>query len=271
MAPALVLLGCGYTLTRLALAEAGRGRRVLAATRDPARRARLAAAGVELGDLLPLARGARGAHVAVSVPPEAGLDAALAEALAEARPARLAYVSSTGVYGAARGRVDEDTPAHPTTPAGVARLAAEDRYRALGGVVLRAAGIYGPGRGVHRRLAEGTLRVPDDGGGRISRVHVDDLVEALRVALERGEPGGVYAVADGHATPLAQVADLAAARLGLPSAPRAPREALHESLRGDRDVSPARLRALGWVPRYPDYASGLAALLAEEAAAARGA
>ena len=48
MAPPLVLLGSGYTLTRLALAQAREGRTVIAATRDEARRSELERAGASL-------------------------------------------------------------------------------------------------------------------------------------------------------------------------------------------------------------------------------
>ena len=47
-----------------------------------------------------------------------------------------------------------------------------------------------------------------------------------------------------------------------------PAEAVHESLRGNRRISSARARAeLGVTLRYPTFAAGLEAVLAEEAAA----
>src|SRR6185503_1702835 len=124
------------------------------------------------------------------------LDVRIAEALARHPPSRWVYLSSTGVYGSARGEVDEDTPVDPSTPAARGRIEAEECFRPLGAVALRVAGIYGPGRGLHSRLLAGTLRLPEGGGGRISRVHVDDLVGALAVALGQGTPGAVYCVAD---------------------------------------------------------------------------
>jgi nucleoside-diphosphate-sugar epimerase len=132
-------------------------------------------------------------------------------------------------------------------------------------VALRIAGIYGPGRGMHARLLAGTHRLPEGGGGRISRVHVEDLVEAIHVALERGEPGSVYCVADDRAATQAQTAAWLCERLGLPLPPTVPLASLHESLRGDRFVKNARLKALGWRPRYPDYTVGFTAVLDAEA------
>jgi nucleoside-diphosphate-sugar epimerase len=239
---------------------------VLAVTRDESRREELSREGVQLPSLDEAVASAKGAQVVVSIPPDAGLDASLAESLERSGPARLVYLSSTGVYGGARGHVDEDTPVEPSAPNARGRLEAEARYRRLGGISLRIAGIYGPGRGVHERIRAGTYRLPEGGGGRISRVHVDDLVEALRVVLERGEPGGTYNVADDRPATQAETAGWLCARLGLPLPPTVPLASLHASLQGDRAISNARLKALGWRPRYPDFVAGFSALLEDAGA-----
>jgi nucleoside-diphosphate-sugar epimerase len=211
---------------------------------------------------------ADGAEVVISYPPEAGLDRGLAAALAEHRPQRLVYLSSTGVFGGAVGRVDEDTPTSPDEPRAAGRLAAEDLYRDLGGVILRVAGIYGPGRGVHQRLSAGTWRLPGDGSGHVSRVHVDDLVGAIETALERAPPGQVLCVADDQAATHRELAQFVCERLRLPMPPQIPLEQVHPSLRANRQVSNARLRALGWAAAYPTFREGYEALWAEEAATA---
>ena len=64
---------------------------------------------------------------------------------------RFIYISTTGVYGPASGEwVDEATPPDPQRDGGRASLAAEQALAAhpLGArsVILRLAGIYGPGR-----------------------------------------------------------------------------------------------------------------------------
>jgi len=264
MTPPLVLLGSGYTLTRFAVAEARAGRDVLAATRDATRRVELERAGARVTSLEDALSRTAGAHVVVSVPPDAGLDAHIASALAERVPERLVYLSSTGVYGRASGHVDEDTPVDLSTPAARARVEAESRYLPLGARVMRIAGIYGPGRSAHTRLLAGTLRLPEGGGGRISRIHVDDLVDAIRVVLARGEAGAVYCVADERAAPTEAPVAWLSQRLGVPMPPRVPLERLNETVRGDRAVSNVRLRTLGWAPRYPDFIAGYTALLEAE-------
>ncbi|RKH27855.1 SDR family NAD(P)-dependent oxidoreductase [Corallococcus praedator] len=265
MTAPLVLLGCGYTLTRFARVEARSGREVLATTRDAARRAVLEGAGVRVLSLDEALARVEGAHVVDSVPPEAGLDAHFADVLSRARPSRLVYLSSTGVYGSARGHVDELTPVDTASSVARARLEAEARFLPLGASVMRIAGIYGPGRGTSGRLKAGTLRIPESGGGRLSRIHVDDLVDAVRVVLERGAPGEVYCVADRRPATQEETATWLCQHLSLPMPPRVPFASLHESLRGDRAISGAKLEALGWTPRYPDFTTGFVAAMEEEA------
>ena len=72
---------------------------------------------------------------------------------------------------------------------------------------------------MHERIRAGADRIPEGGGGRISRVHVEDLAEAIRVVLERGEPGGKYCVADDRPATQAETAAWLCARLGLPLPP----------------------------------------------------
>src|SRR5258708_38627058 len=52
-----------------------------------------------------------GARVLVGFPPDGETDRAIAPALASAR---VVYLSTTGVYGSARGRVDEATDVDPS-------------------------------------------------------------------------------------------------------------------------------------------------------------
>jgi nucleoside-diphosphate-sugar epimerase len=265
--PPLVLFGCGYTLTRLAL-RSRPARRVLAVTSNAERARGLVARGVEVVGEQEALAASGGAHVVVSVPPEAGRDVALAQALAQHPAERLVYLSSTGVYGAASGEVDEETPTAPSHPAAAGRLAAEALFRPLGAVCLRIAGIYGPFRGLHLRLERGEHRLPEGGVRRISRIHVEDLVSAISTALGRAAPGSLLCVADDAPVPQREVVQWLCERLGLPLPPSVPLEQVSPTLRGDRAVQNARLKALGWRPRYPSYREGFAAVLEEEAAGA---
>jgi len=263
----LVVLGCGFTgreAARLALAD---GRRVLASTRSPERAAELAALGIEarvlprldaaaIAELVPA-----GAEVLITFPPDGEADARIAPALSRARA--LAYVSSTAVYGDAAGSIDESVPVSPSAPRAASRLAAEEAYRAQGGLILRAAAIYGPGRGLQVRLARGEHRIAGDGRAVVSRIHVTDLARIALAALARGDRGAIFNVADATPVPQIEVITWLAARLGVPVPPSVPPESLHETLQHDRAIDGALARrALGIDLVYPSYREGFAACLA---------
>ena len=71
-------------------------------------------------------------------------------------------------------------------------------------------------------------------------------------------------LADDRAATQGETVAWLCSRLGVPPPPTVPLASLHETLRGDRAVKNSRLRALGWVPRYPDFETGFAAVLKAE-------
>jgi nucleoside-diphosphate-sugar epimerase len=84
----------------------------------------------------------------------------------------LGYLSSTGVYGDARGGwVDESAPLLGRRPA---RNAADKAWLALGARVFRLPGIYGPGRSAFDALAAGRAHRVDVPGQVFSRIHVEE-------------------------------------------------------------------------------------------------
>lgn len=120
--------------------------------------------------------------------------------LAETR--RLIYVSSTGVYGDAEGElIDERSECHPQREGGRLCLEAEQLIResdvAPVSLVLRAAGIYGPGRIPNRSALEksGALQVEPDSW--LNLIHVEDLASVIEHASDNVLPHDLYNVADG--------------------------------------------------------------------------
>jgi nucleoside-diphosphate-sugar epimerase len=203
----------------------------------------------------------------VSFPPDGSSDARYAE-LARAAFSCV-YISSTGVYGATRGVIDERTPVSPDAPRAASRLGAEACWRAAGATVLRAAAIYGPGSGMHTRLRAGSARIAGDGRGYVSRVHVDDLAQLALAALAQRVGPETFVVADEEPAQQGEVVRYLAALLGLPVPPAVPLEQAPETLRHDRRIDASAIRArLGVQLRYPTYRAGFLACLAEEAKAA---
>ena len=280
----ILIIGCGYVGMRLARQYLGRGEPVLGVVQSEAGLARLAAAGipgrrVDLAtadlDALPLA-GACVFHLAP--PPGAGRNdpgtRRLAAALARAQPPpRVVYISTTGVYGDCQGAwVDESWPARPGADRAHRRWDAEESLRAWstasGGelVILRVAGIYGPGRLPLERIRQGVPMVRVEDSPYSNRIHVDDLVGACVLAMERGEPGAVYNACDDRPSTMTDYFLAIADAAGLPRPPLIPlaeaggqvSAAMLSYLAESRRLSNRRLREdLGLALRYPSLAEGL--------------
>lgn len=263
------VLGAGYVGQTLVRALVARGDHVTLTRRDAAVAERLAAElgvhGVraDLGDRASLAI-PDGAIVVCLAPPGADPAAEIDQLIDAAGTRRIVYVSSTGVYAPGCGAwVDEGWPLAPTTASGRARLAAETALAsAPSWIALRAAGIYGPGRGTADRLRAGNYRVVGDGSSHVSRIHVDDVVTAI-LAAGASAASGFVNLADDDPAPIGEVADATAALLGVPAPPRVPVSEVSSEIAGmltaDRRISNARMkRELGVVLRYPSWRDALA-------------
>jgi len=244
-----IVLGAGFTGGRVAALAAARGEDVLAVVRSAASAARLEGRGFRVSrePVLSLTY-PEDAHVIVCFPPS-GDDAALAARLAPARA--VTYLSSTSVYGAHEGVVDDGTPVAPSPLVHV-----EDVYRGVGATVLRSPGIYGPDRGLHVRVRSGAHALPGDGAVFGSRIHVDDLAELL-LASERVR-GETFVVGDLEPARQCDVVRWICETYGCPSPPSVPPEQVPASLRRNRRIDGRRaLAVLGVTLRYPSYREGM--------------
>ena len=181
---------------------------------------------------------------------------------------RVVYISSTGVYGQANGEwVDEKSPCEPTREGGKACLAAEqlllESRWGNRSIILRLAGIYGPGRVPAARDAAARLSL--NPGGYLNLIHVDDAVNTVLAAERCGEVPAILVVSDGHPVPRAEyyrhVLELFGseeAEQTQPTANQGQRRAM-----GSKRVRNSRmLRQLQVRPQYPSYQEGLAAIAA---------
>ncbi|MCR8724746.1 SDR family oxidoreductase [Frigidibacter sp. ROC022] len=231
------------------------------------------------GDDLGLAL-AEATHLLISVAPDADGDPvlrALGDAIggAAGHLQWVGYLSTTGVYGDhGGGWVDETTPLTPTTRRGRWRVAAEAEWRALAEAsalplhVFRLAGIYGPGRGPFEKVRKGTARRIVKPGQVFSRIHVEDIAQVLAASMARPDPGAVYNLCDDDPAPPEAVIEEAARLLGLPVPPAEDFEsaAMSEMARSfyaeSKRVRNDRIKTgLGIRLKYPDYRTGLRALL----------
>ncbi len=312
--------GTGYLGSHLALELARRGHQVVVVARPPgagstaaARAEELRAAGVTLAHA-DLSRPGELAHavdaeaieviihgVCSFLEPAAGESLTL-RAMSEvvelaARCPRLAQAIDLSNHLVLRpppadALPDEDFPCEPDTAHGRNKLEAERMLQRSGKpwVVLRIPQVYG-GQGssfdwvmvdpIRRRA----FPVPCDGRNRTSLVHVEDVVQAVGLVVEKGVRDRVYNVASGERDLcLGEVFDEIARGFGLPPPRRLPRTValafmgaaerwarwrgreptmvadMVRTLAANRTLSIERARGeLGYAPKYPESLEGIRA------------
>jgi len=149
----------------------------------------------------------------------------LLTALAEAAPgARILMVSTGAVYGPGSGVIKETDPLSPSNPYAESKVQAEQVCqefigRGLDVRIARPLGHTGPGQNkgfvvpdlaaqiaaIKKGRSEPRLRV---GNLKVQREFADarDVIRAYRTILKRGEPGGVYNVANNQPHSIEEVA-----------------------------------------------------------------
>ena len=183
------------------------------------------------------------------------------------------YVSATSVYpDTPDGFCYEDTPTGPATARGRARVEAEQRWLdLLGTEIFRAAGIYGPGRSPFDALRDGTSRIIEHRGQEFNRIHVEDICRVIEAAMAQPRRGRIINLADNKPAPQGDVVRHAAGLIGVePPQPQSLEEANLSPMARSFYVSRRKVASkvigpeLGLDLLYPDYESGLAAILKAE-------
>jgi nucleoside-diphosphate-sugar epimerase len=290
MGDSVTIVGCGDIGSRVAQACMQRGAAVTGWVRSDdsvirLRERRIPALKVDLDLPVPSLPSLQGEDLYYFAPPPAqGREdsrvAHLLSQIAEAgQPRKVVYLSTTGVYGDCGGEwVDESRPPAPAADRAYRRLDAENRWRAWsresGGalVILRVAGIYGPGKLPESRLRSGRPMVAEADAPITNHIHTLDLVEICLAAMSRGAPGELFNVCDGHPGSMTGYFNTVADFLGLP---RPPTISLAEAQRQltpgmlsylgeSRRLSNRKLvEELGVELRYPTLAEGLPASLGD--------
>ncbi len=128
--------------------------------------------------------------------------------LSQSPPKKFVYTSSTSVYGQTDGSaVKESSPTEPGSE--TARVLVETEKalveaKGFPGVILRVAGIYGPGRGhLFLQYLKNEARIAGQGERIINMIHRDDLTGIITAALKNGRAGEVYNAVDDE--PVAQI------------------------------------------------------------------
>jgi nucleoside-diphosphate-sugar epimerase len=188
------------------------------------------------------------------------------EWLAATAPQKFVYTSSTSVYGQNDGSlVDENSATEPLAATAQVLIETEKllleavRLKRIPAVILRVAGIYGPGRDRSVRQFLPNAAHSEGKGGRIMNlIHRDDVAGCIISALANGRPGEIYNAVDDE--PVSQVNFfewLAHQRgNGLPPAqPEAP-EAGRRGITNKRVSNGKLKRELKYQFKYPNFRSG---------------
>lgn len=176
------------------------------------------------------------------------------------RISRLVVLGSTSAYGAAAPHkagaaapmIDEAAPLNMTLP----RVRGEEWLRTrCKAIILRSAGIYGPGRHVLDWIRRGRVVASPRS---VNLVHVEDLAGICLAALDRGRAGSVYNVSDGQPRQWAEICRIAQQRWGVESPGGVNRAA---NTGPGKRISIARVqRDLGYTFRHPDLYEALGAI-----------
>ncbi len=282
MTNTLLSIGHGYSAQALADRLLPQGWQIIGTTRSPQKAGELATRGIKAliwpDAPLPLEQAT---HLLSSVAPRDGdpvLDAIGEHLVGAAHLKWVGYLSTVGVYGDQRGGwVDEDTPPNAVSDRAIARVRAEAAWQdicARAGIrlhIFRLAGIYGPGRGPFEKLRSGRAQRIIKPDQYFSRIHYEDIGQALELAINSDIGTRIFNLCDDHPAPPQDVLEHAAKLLGLDPPPevsfeQADLSPMARSFYADsKRVRNTRIkRELGLQLHYPDYQTGLASILKAE-------
>lgn len=237
--PRLLIMGCGDVGMRILtfLRSSRQPRfRIYAVTSQTSRCAALRAAGAipivaNLDEPATLVRlsGLANLILYLAPPPSYGRLDTRSRHLAAILPhhSRLAYVSTTGIYGDCGGALfDETRTPTPQNPRAVRRLDAEQVWRNWGQrsqscvTILRVPGIYAADRLPLERLKNATPALCPEDDVMTNHIHADDLARLVLQVLWRGQPNRIYHAVDNSDMAMGAYFDLVADATGLPRPPR---------------------------------------------------
>jgi len=171
--------------------------------------------------------------------------------------AKLVFTSSSSVYAQMNGEtVTEESETLPDRETGRLLLEAENSILQVGGIVVRLAGIYGPGRSVlTRKFLNGEAVIEEDGRRFINQIHRDDAARAVfhLLDLEKFPSGEVFNVVDSVTRTQREVYEGLAGIFGKDVPACGPRDLNRKRGWTNKVVSNRKLLETGWEPMFPDF------------------
>jgi nucleoside-diphosphate-sugar epimerase len=170
------------------------------------------------------------------------------------------FTSSTSVYGQTNGEVvteeGEAAPAHET---GKILREAENLVLSQRGIVIRLGGIYGPGRSALLRKFLSDEAIIDPENDRfVNQIHRDDAATAIVLLLKREDSTEqIFNVVDNQPLLQSECYRWLAAKLNQPLPAKGRSTSARKRGQSNKRVSNAKLRGVGWTPKYPNFAVGM--------------
>ncbi|MDC0597149.1 NAD-dependent epimerase/dehydratase family protein [Candidatus Pseudothioglobus singularis] len=185
---------------------------------------------------------------------------------------RFVFASSGAPAGEVEPPIHEELPPHPVSPYGASKLAGEGYCSAyyktfnIQTVMLRFGNVYGPGslhknsivaKFVRQALNKETLEIYGDGSQTRDFIYIDDLINALRLAVTSDNIGGeVFQIASNQETTVGEITKKMVKILnqnGIDDINVINGETrLGDVKRNYSDISKAKNK-LGWQPRMNQY------------------
>jgi nucleoside-diphosphate-sugar epimerase len=218
-------------------------------------------------------------HILISTPPNRGGDIVFQtharDILQIPTVEWIGYLSSTAVYGNRDGDwVGEDSGINPSSERGTKRAKAEMQWlklRRIAGIpinIFRLAGIYGPARSAIETVRAGQPKRIDKPGHAFNRIHVDDIIQVLIASMDQPKPGDIYNLADDNPAPSHELIKYACELLDIEVPPLIPYDEddlapmARSFYKDNKRISNDKIKnKLGITLKYPDYQSGLKAIL----------
>lgn len=173
---------------------------------------------------------------------------------------RMLFTSSTSVYAQVDGSwVTEESETKPARETGRILLETEKLVLAHDGIVARLAGIYGPGRSaLLSKFLAGQATIDPENDRFLNQVHRDDIAAALFLLLDRPSPAReIYNVVDDQPIVQSECYHWLAQRMNRAIPPLGRSATTSKRGASNKRVSNAKLRRLGWVPRYSTFAEAM--------------
>ncbi|MEK7949668.1 NAD-dependent epimerase/dehydratase family protein [Luteolibacter soli] len=176
----------------------------------------------------------------------------------------LLFTSSTSVYAQVDGsEVTEESPAEPDRETGKTLRETEDLVLSRGGIVARLSGIYGPQRSVIlKKFLSGEAVIEEDGRRYLNQIYRDDASAAIlcissHLSTHRSQ---LFNLSDSRSLTQRECYESLSSIFSRPLPPTGPRDPDRKRGWTHKRVSNAKLRSLGWEPRFPSFLDAVIAI-----------